>query len=70
MDSDKKVRKWEIMAEEPSDEILVIKAEEEFEALRKAFRDAETRGPKEHMDVHAILECGKRLLDEGHFDNL
>jgi len=52
------------MAEESFYDLWEIKTEEEFEALRKAFEAAKTREPFEYMDVHAILEEGRRFMRE------
>jgi len=43
-----------------------ITTDEEVEILLRAFEEAKKRGPdKPSMDVHEILERGRRLLDEG-----
>ena len=58
------------MAEESFYDVWEVRTKEEFDALRKAFKDAEARGPEEHMDVQAMLKEGARLLEEGFFDDL
>jgi len=47
-----------------------ITTREEVEILLRAFEEAEKRGPhKSTMNVFEILERGRRLLDEGFFDD-
>ena len=57
------------MAEESFYDLWVI-TKDDVPALLEAIKNAETREPREHIDVHAMLGRGKRLLDEGFFDDL
>ncbi|MCL2510153.1 MAG: hypothetical protein FWF07_03645 [Methanomassiliicoccaceae archaeon] len=58
------------MAEESFYDLWEITTDEEVEILLRAFEDAKKRGPRPPSDVLERLERGRRLLEEGYFDDL
>jgi len=58
------------MATESFYTILEITTKEQVEILKRAFEEAEKRGPGPRSDVMERVERGIKLVEEGYFDDL
>jgi len=58
------------MAIESFHTILEITTKEQVEILKRAFEEADKRGPEPRSDIMEQLERGIKLLEEGYFDDI
>ena len=58
------------MATESFYTILEITTKEQVEILKRAFEDAEKRGPRPRSDIMERVEHGRKLIEEGYLNDI